>query len=118
MQAIARVMRQNAANLERLMHRIIGNIGKDTLNYLKPQTHLIKGTPHGEVPALIARIEVDPLIMGTVARTGVPGFIAGNTAETILNPIDCSVPAIKMPGSVTSETLPRRQDIGQIMKSA
>ena len=108
MQAIARVMRQNAANLKRLMHRIVGNIGKDTLNYRNPQTHLIKGTPHGEVPALIARIEVDALIMGTVARTGVPGFIAGNTAETILNPIDCSVLAIKTPGSVTPVTLLQR----------
>ena len=90
------------------MHRIVGNAGKDTLNYLEPQTHLIKATPRGEVPPLIAGIEVDPLIMGTVARTGVPGFTPGNTAETILNPVDCSVLAIKPPGSVTPVTLPQR----------
>lgn len=37
----------------------------------------------------------------TVARTGVAGIIMGNTAETILNQIDCSILAIKPPGFVT-----------------
>jgi len=39
--------------------------------------------------------------MGTVARTGVPGFITGNTAESILNQLECSVLAIKPAGFVT-----------------
>jgi nucleotide-binding universal stress UspA family protein len=43
--------------------------------------------------------------MGTVARTGVRGFIMGNTAETILEQIVCSVLAIKPPGFVTPVTL-------------
>jgi nucleotide-binding universal stress UspA family protein len=43
--------------------------------------------------------------MGTVARTGIPGFIMGNTAETILNQIDASVLAIKPPGFGTPVTL-------------
>ena len=34
-----------------------------------------------------------------------PGFIMGNTAETILNQIDCSVLAIKPPGFKTPVTL-------------
>jgi len=45
------------------------------------------------------------VVMGTVARTGVPGFIMGNTAETILNHINCSVLAIKPQGFVTPITL-------------
>jgi nucleotide-binding universal stress UspA family protein len=43
--------------------------------------------------------------MGTVARIGIPGFIMGNTAETILNHIDCSVLAVKPPGFATPVTL-------------
>jgi nucleotide-binding universal stress UspA family protein len=39
--------------------------------------------------------------MGTVARTGISGFVMGNTAETILSQIDCSVLAIKPPGFET-----------------
>ncbi len=33
--------------------------------------------------------------MGTVARSGIPGFMVGNTAEKILNRVDCSVMALK-----------------------
>jgi nucleotide-binding universal stress UspA family protein len=43
--------------------------------------------------------------MGTIARTGISGFIMGNTAETILNRLDCSVLAIKPPGFETPITL-------------
>ncbi|WP_213457176.1 universal stress protein [Thiocapsa sp.] len=43
--------------------------------------------------------------MGTVGRTGIPGLLMGNTAETILQQVDCSVLAIKPPGFVTPVTL-------------
>jgi len=36
--------------------------------------------------------------MGTIARTGISGLIIGNTAEAILNQLECSVHAIKPPG--------------------
>jgi len=39
--------------------------------------------------------------MGTVARTGIPGLIIGNTAESILSDIDCSLLAVKPEGFVT-----------------
>jgi nucleotide-binding universal stress UspA family protein len=39
--------------------------------------------------------------MGTVARTGISGFFMGNTAETILNQLNCSVLAVKPHGFVT-----------------
>jgi nucleotide-binding universal stress UspA family protein len=47
------------------------------------------------------RLQIDCIVMGTVARTGVRGFIMGNTAETVLEQIDCSVLAIKPQGFVT-----------------
>jgi len=33
--------------------------------------------------------------MGTVSRTGIPGLLIGNTAEVILNNLECSVLAVK-----------------------
>jgi hypothetical protein len=33
--------------------------------------------------------------MGTVCRTGIPGFFIGNTAEKILDEVDCSVLTVK-----------------------
>jgi len=39
--------------------------------------------------------------MGTVGRTGIQGFFIGNTAEEILNQVECSVLAVKPPGFQT-----------------
>jgi universal stress protein E len=50
------------------------------------------------IPVKAHELDVDLIIMGTVARTGIPGFFIGNTAESILNQIDCSVLTIKPPG--------------------
>lgn len=55
--------------------------------------------------ALARRLRVDCIVVGTVARTGIAGFIMGNNAETILERIDCSLLAIKPPGFVTPVTL-------------
>lgn len=102
---VEQVRRQHASGLDALISEVSSHLGQDALDYLKPQTHLVKGVARKEIPALAQRIEVDLVVMGTVARTGVPGFIMGNTAETILNQIDCSVLAIKPPGFVTPVTL-------------
>jgi nucleotide-binding universal stress UspA family protein len=78
---------------------------KNILDYLQPLTHLLKGAARKEIPALAKRLAIDCIVMGTVARTGICGFIMGNTAETILEQIDCSVLAIKPPGFVTPVVL-------------
>ena len=70
-------------------------MGQNTLEYIKPHTHLLKGWPRDEIPAFAKKVKADLVVMGTVARTGIPGFFMGNTAETILNKLDCSVLAIK-----------------------
>jgi len=57
--------------------------------------HLLKGKPHKVIPDFVSKNNIDILVMGTVARSGIPGFIVGNTAEKILNQVDCSVMALK-----------------------
>jgi len=54
---------------------------------------------------MVKEKQIDLIVMGTVGRTGIPGFIMGNTAETILNQINGSVFAIKLEGFVTPITL-------------
>ena len=99
--------RQQRHLLDALMQSIKGksNAARDALDYLKPITHLVKGSARKEVPALAKELAVDCIVMGTVARTGVRGFIMGNTAETILEQIDCSVLAVKPEGFLTPVTL-------------
>ena len=98
------IRHQHGVNLNALMQEVTNKLGPDAMDYLTPQTHLIKGWAHKEIPALVKRVGADLVVMGTVARTGIPGFIIGNTAETILSQIDCSVLAIKPPGFETPVT--------------
>ena len=67
----------------------------------KMQVHLVKGAPGEVIPRLAAERQVELIVMGTVARTGIPGFFIGNTAERVLASVDCSVLAVKPEGFVT-----------------
>ena len=102
---VEQVRHRHEAGLNGLMRGVAGTLDKDAAEYIKPRTHLVKGWPRKEIPSLAKQLEADVIVMGTVARTGVPGFIMGNTAEMILNQIDCSVLAIKPPGFETPVTL-------------
>jgi nucleotide-binding universal stress UspA family protein len=48
--------------------------------------------------------------MGTVAHSGVGGLFIGNTAEAILEPIECSVLAVKPEGFETPVSSEGRYD--------
>ena len=97
--------RRHRTWVEGLYQKTIQNLGEDALNYLKPQVRLPKGIPTEVIPQLVQDLNIDLIVMGTVARTGIPGFFMGNTAETILDNIDCSVLAVKPEGFVTPVTL-------------
>ncbi|WP_421724403.1 universal stress protein [Bauldia sp.] len=56
---------------------------------------LERGDARSVVPQQVQALEADLLVMGTIARTGVPGFFIGNTAEDVLNSVDCSVVTVK-----------------------
>jgi nucleotide-binding universal stress UspA family protein len=63
--------------------------------------HSLKGDPEDVIVDFAKARRVDLIVMGTIARTGMSGFLIGNTAETILQRVDCSVLAIKPDGFVT-----------------
>jgi len=92
-------------NMDSLIDEIAEKMGRDALEYLQPNKYLIKGFPRKSVPKVSKEINADLVVMGTVARTGLPGVFMGNTAESILNQLDCSVLAVKPPGFVTPVTL-------------
>jgi len=63
--------------------------------------HLIKGDAATVIPQLVAKLGIDLLTIGTVCRVGIPGFIIGNTAERVLDAVDCSVLTVKPEGFVS-----------------
>ncbi|MCU0303727.1 MAG: universal stress protein [Thermoanaerobaculales bacterium] len=59
---------------------------------------LRKGDPGLMIPELAETLPADVVVMGTVARTGINGVFIGNTAESVLQRIGCSVLAVKPDG--------------------
>jgi nucleotide-binding universal stress UspA family protein len=74
----------------------------ETSTVLDPrQVHFIKGDPAEAIVRFARTHEVDMIVMGTLARTGLPGILIGNTAEATLRRVDCSVLAVKPDGFVS-----------------
>ncbi len=81
--------------LNEITNTHLKSLGKKAADYLQPELHLIKGDAREVVPQCAEEVGAELIIMGTVGRSGIPGFFIGNTAEQILNRIDISVLAIK-----------------------
>ncbi len=69
----------------------------------------IKGIAADVIPEHVESESIDTLVMGTLGRTGISGFFIGNTAETILNRVSCSVLAVKPEGFVSPVRLDERE---------
>ena len=92
------------------LHRILEEQEKATVRALgtllesfdvdphSPYVQLIKGAPGYVIPELVKQAQIELLVMGTICRSGIPGFIIGNTAEQVLSDVDCSVLTLKPDG--------------------
>jgi nucleotide-binding universal stress UspA family protein len=69
---------------------------------IKPNAiHLVQGEPGFVIPKFAKDHNADLLVMGTLGRLGQHGMFIGDTAERILDRIECSVLAIKPAGFVS-----------------
>ncbi|MCP3973134.1 MAG: universal stress protein [bacterium] len=71
------------------------------LGELDASVHMVSGEPGVVLPRLAEHLDAGLIVMGTVGRTGLRGLIMGNTAETILRSVRCSVLAVKPEGFAT-----------------
>ena len=89
------VRQSRLENLQLLLDRLDSDLCPENLEI---QMQLVEGSPRIAIPALASAVKADLVVMGTVARTGIPGLIVGNTAEMILSQINCAVLAVKPTG--------------------
>lgn len=95
------VRRECSDRLEMLVREIDDILGKEAMQHLLPKVRQVKGKPSREIPLMVEKYGIDLIVMGTVGRIGIPGLIIGNTAESILEQVKCSVLAIKPEGFKT-----------------
>lgn len=67
-------------------------------------SRLIRGAAETVIHDQSREAGADVVVMGTVARTGLSGVFIGNTAENIINSLDCAILAVK-PGGFVSPLL-------------
>lgn len=91
--------------LQKQLDQLTTELGSEAVDYIKPQLHCVKGTARKNIPELAEQLDIDCIVMGTVGRVGLPGFFIGNTAESILEQLSCSVLAIKPEGFITPVVL-------------
>ncbi len=96
---IRQTMARHDAALDALVARIRN--ANPAATAIDMQPHLTRGTPRSAIPEQVRALGADILVMGTLTRTGVPGLIIGNTAEDVLNAVECSVITVKPPGYVS-----------------
>lgn len=83
------------------MRRFLAEMRAD--NKPRPQLvpRLARGTPETVLHEQSRGAGADVVVMGTVARTGLSGVFIGNTAENIINRLECPVLALKPEGFVS-----------------
>lgn len=90
--------------LQKLVDDHCRPLGAEASKFLEPEFHLIRGHAEDVVRKCASNLGAELVVMGTVGRTGIPGFVIGNTAEAIVNSIDCSILAVKPAGFVSPVT--------------
>jgi len=95
---VDRIVRDTGATHESWLD---GLLARHPLSGIRHNVHLLRGEPAEAIVELAATSSIDLIIMGTVGRTGIPGLFIGNTAETVLRQVECSVLTVKPEGFVT-----------------
>lgn len=103
------MLEEEATRRRRWLENLVMNYGTsadmNNADVVDIHLHVVKGPAQFVVSELARELAVDLVVMGTVARTGIDGFFMGNTAESILGQLDCSVLTIKPPGFTSPVTL-------------
>lgn len=86
------------AGMDLLRRRLLEMAGREAYGYLSPRFHMARGSAVTVVPELATQLQADLVVMGTVGRAGIPGLLIGNTAEAVLDQLQCSVLAVKPTG--------------------
>ena len=69
-----------------------------TFDINKNNTYVEEGLPETVIAQVALKIDAELLILGTVGRTGISAALIGNTAEHVIDQLNCDVLALKPEG--------------------
>ena len=62
------------------------------------ELHLREGMPEDEIPTLAKELDAELVVLGTIGRTGLSAAFLGNTAEHVIERLNCDLLALKPAG--------------------
>jgi len=57
-----------------------------------------EGLPEDVIPELAEQLDAELVVLGTVGRTGFSAALIGNTAEHVIDSVNCDLLAVKPDG--------------------
>lgn len=70
-------------------------------NITEENTHIEEGLPEDVIESVANKIDAELVILGTIGRTGLSAALIGNTAEHVIDQLNCDVLALKPDGYVS-----------------
>lgn len=61
-------------------------------------THVVEGLPEDVIEEVSTKLDAELVILGTIGRTGLSAALIGNTAEHVIDKLNCDVLALKPAG--------------------
>ena len=65
------------------------------------QCHIKGGLPEDIIPIIANELDAELIVMGTIGRTGLSAALIGNTAEHVIDSLNCDVLALKPDGYIS-----------------
>lgn len=72
------------------MHKLSANFDVDI-----EKCHVLEGMPEDVIPKLAGELDAELIVIGTVGRQGLSAALIGNTAEHVIDNVDCDLLAVK-----------------------
>ncbi|HXY36421.1 MAG TPA: universal stress protein [Planctomycetaceae bacterium] len=82
------------AELKKRLHDQLAQVSDRSAD-VGVRVHIIEGQPDEAILQAIDDLNINLVVMGTAARTGVPRVVLGNTAERLVSHMRCSLVAVR-----------------------
>ncbi len=84
-------------------HRLLAElVSEHQFDGIPTQLHVRNGPAADLIVEMVEQLRINQLVIGTLGRAGIPGFVIGNTAERLLGEVSCSEFVVKPPGFSSS----------------
>ena len=84
--------------LQNRLTQFVSKLDDSQVEKFTPRVEILKGQPIDVIPHRVETLNADLLCLGTASRSGLKALLVGNSAEEILQRVNCAVGVLKPEG--------------------